>query len=65
MNSALTPQALPTVMLRLEELLAGVIILAPSPMAPDSPMEIALANPAAAILRGKDIVSREVFEQAL
>ena len=65
MNSALTLQALPTEMLRLEEVLAGVVILAPSPLALESPVEIALANPAAAILGRKDIISREVFEQAL
>jgi hypothetical protein len=62
---AVEPPIPPIKTLTLEEVLAGVILLAPTPLALDSQEVIALANPAAAILGDKEIVSREVFNQAM
>lgn len=65
MNSALAPQLPSTQMFSLEEVLAGGFIVKPGPLALESQEKIALANSAATILGNEDIVSREVFKQAL
>lgn len=62
---ATEPPLPPIKILTLEEVLAGVTLLASTPLALDSQEMIALANPAAAILGDKEVVSREVFDQAM